>query len=131
MPILYSVHCRSLPTPSDGTRILVMRYWPRGVKKGAFDEWIRELSPSPALLQQARSIRSLRDWINPPGTSDSVVWADAFRAEMRLQAASIERLRRRHECGETLTLLCSCHDANECHRSILAAILREQSGANR
>lgn len=130
MTVLFSKHCRALPETADGTRILVMRYWPRGVKRGAFNEWMRELSPSPALLQQAKSIRSLQDSVNPHGTSDSVVWADAFRAEMKLQAASIERLRKRHERGETLTLLCSCHDANECHRSILAAILSEQLEAN-
>jgi uncharacterized protein YeaO (DUF488 family) len=30
---------------SDGTRILIARKWPRGIRKGHFDEWYKELSP--------------------------------------------------------------------------------------
>lgn len=35
----------------DGKRLLVDRLWPRGVAKAdlAFDEWAKDLSPSPAL----------------------------------------------------------------------------------
>jgi uncharacterized protein YeaO (DUF488 family) len=37
--------------PADGTRILVDRLWPRGVKKAdaAIDRWIKEIAPSTAL----------------------------------------------------------------------------------
>jgi uncharacterized protein YeaO (DUF488 family) len=123
--IRYLKHCRSLPTLGDGHRILVMRYWPRGMKREAFDEWLRELAPSPALLQKAKSIGSLTDCVS----TDNVSWAAAYRAEMRLQTASIDLLRKRHERGETLTLLCGCHDPSECHRSILADILVSQPAA--
>lgn len=36
------------PSLSDGTRVLVDRLWPRGVKKekAALDAWLRELAPS-------------------------------------------------------------------------------------
>ncbi len=36
------------PEPSDGTRFLVDRLWPRGVKREdlAVKEWIKEVSPS-------------------------------------------------------------------------------------
>lgn len=39
------------PSPSDGTRILVERLWPRGVTKerAAIDLWLKEIAPSPAL----------------------------------------------------------------------------------
>jgi len=39
------------PTPSDGTRVLVDRLWPRGLAKdrAALDCWLRELAPSDAL----------------------------------------------------------------------------------
>ena len=35
----------------DGTRILIDRLWPRGVKKAdaAIDEWIEDIAPSTAL----------------------------------------------------------------------------------
>ena len=29
---------------SDGIRILITRYWPRGIKKEHFDKWYKELS---------------------------------------------------------------------------------------
>lgn len=36
------------PHPSDGTRILVDRLWPRGIskEKAAIDHWVRDLAPS-------------------------------------------------------------------------------------
>ncbi|MDB5651371.1 MAG: hypothetical protein JWL62_2891 [Hyphomicrobiales bacterium] len=39
------------PAPSDGTRILVDRLWPRGLSKedAAIDQWMKTLSPSTAL----------------------------------------------------------------------------------
>jgi hypothetical protein len=39
------------PDPSDGTRILVDRLWPRGVNKGRamVHLWMKEIAPSPAL----------------------------------------------------------------------------------
>jgi uncharacterized protein YeaO (DUF488 family) len=37
--------------PEDGTRILVDRIWPRGIRKdaGAFDEWAKNAAPSAEL----------------------------------------------------------------------------------
>lgn len=41
------------PTEKDGTRILVERLWPRGIKKESLplDAWIKEAAPSTALRQ--------------------------------------------------------------------------------
>jgi hypothetical protein len=37
--------------PDDGTRILIDRLWPRGVKKtdAAIDQWVKDIAPSTAL----------------------------------------------------------------------------------
>lgn len=35
----------------DGTRVLITRFYPRGVKSEHFDRWSRELSPSRGLLR--------------------------------------------------------------------------------
>jgi len=37
--------------PSDGTRVLVDRLWPRGVKKSRahLDQWMKDIAPSPRL----------------------------------------------------------------------------------
>jgi uncharacterized protein YeaO (DUF488 family) len=39
------------PSAEDGTRVLVDRLWPRGVKKAdaAIDHWVKDLSPSAQL----------------------------------------------------------------------------------
>jgi uncharacterized protein YeaO (DUF488 family) len=39
------------PSEDDGTRILIDRLWPRGVRKGsaAIDLWAKDMAPSTAL----------------------------------------------------------------------------------
>lgn len=39
------------PEPGDGTRILIDRLWPRGVKKSdvKIDRWLRDIAPTAAL----------------------------------------------------------------------------------
>ena len=44
------------PDTSDGVRVLVTRFWPRGVRRGTVDEWCRELAPSAALLKRYRGM---------------------------------------------------------------------------
>src|ERR1700745_1325116 len=41
------------PSRTDGTRVLVDRLWPRGLRKNevALDAWLRELAPSDILRQ--------------------------------------------------------------------------------
>ena len=40
-----------LPSAEDGTRILIDRLWPRGVKKSSagIDRWVKDIAPSTAL----------------------------------------------------------------------------------
>ena len=62
------------PSAEDGTRVLVDRLWPRGVRKddAAIDQWKKELTPS----------TELRKWFgHDPGR-----WAEfqrRFAAELR------------------------------------------------
>ena len=37
------------PGPDEGTRVLVDRLWPRGIRKDAIDRWLKEIAPSPEL----------------------------------------------------------------------------------
>ena len=41
------------PSPHDGTRVLVERLWPRGLRKeiAAVDIWLKEIAPSSELRQ--------------------------------------------------------------------------------
>jgi uncharacterized protein YeaO (DUF488 family) len=54
MPILTNKHCRVLPAAEDGSRVLVMRYWPRGVKRDQFHIWLRQLEHFPIMLVHSR-----------------------------------------------------------------------------
>jgi uncharacterized protein YeaO (DUF488 family) len=116
------------PAPSDGTRILVTRYRPRAVRRGAetWAEWDQRLAPSVGLLDlcfgKERASGRVVSGARPP-----IAWAEfvrRFRAEMRAPAAqeALAELRVRART-ETVTLLCYCADETRCHRSLLAALL--------
>ena len=99
------------PDDSDGKRILVMRIWPRGVAKYKIDTWIKELGTPKDLV---------RKW-----KAGSVTW-DSFSEEyVKSLKGKEELLKDMAEQGEegTITLLCSCKDANHCHRSLLRKVL--------
>lgn len=97
----------------DGTRVLVMRYWPRGIRKSHFDRWLRELAPVIPLL------RAFLD--------GKITWteyrrrylAGLARAEAQAQLAEVRALARRGR----VTLLCGCPDPARCHRTLLAGHL--------
>jgi uncharacterized protein YeaO (DUF488 family) len=100
-----------LPSPDDGERLLVMRIWPRGVRKDAVDGWQKELAPGVGLLRDYQSGR--------------VEWAEfarRYRAEMRRHRELIAGLARRSRKGN-VTLLCGCKDESRCHRSLLKELV--------
>jgi len=99
------------PSPEDGYRLLVMRLWPRGVRKAAVDGWEKDLGPSHELLTSFRAGKL--------GWEDFAV---RYREEMSGREELVGRYR---DLGrsETVTLLCSCHDEARCHRTLLKEIL--------
>ena len=92
-------------------RVLVMRRWPRGVAKGAVDQWERELGPSDELLEGYRAERL--SWEQ---------FAAAYRTENVARSSLIEWVARM-ATGTGVVLLCSTHEP--CHRDILAELIRE------
>ena len=105
--------------PTDGYRLLICRYRPRGLAKGdeTWDEWNSALGPSKGLLADYHGKGGLQ-----------TAWAE-YRArylrEMLKQKAAIEDLARRSAAGETITLLCSaaCERESRCHRSLLKGLI--------
>jgi uncharacterized protein YeaO (DUF488 family) len=94
---------------ADGTRVLIMRYWPRGIRKEKVDIWLRELAPIIPLL------RSFLD--------GKITWAQyrpRYRAGLkRPQAqAALAEVRALARKGP-VTLLCGCADPRRCHRTLL------------
>ncbi len=95
--------------PEDGVRMLIMRMWPRGVKKERIHEWNRDVAPSKELVMAFKK--------------HGLPWDEyvaRYWAEIRPEA--IEALRRRARTG-TITLLCGCEEESRCHRGLLKAKL--------
>ncbi|MFQ5691737.1 MAG: DUF488 domain-containing protein [Nitrospinota bacterium] len=101
------------PDPEDGTRVLVMRQWPRGVRKALVDEWQRELSPSAELL------RAYRD-----KAIDPAEFFERYRREMDSRRDLLGQMAERAKT-ESLTLLCWERRDEDCHRHVLKALIEE------
>jgi uncharacterized protein YeaO (DUF488 family) len=102
---------------SDGTRILITRYYPRFMKKGHFDERMLVLSPDRyTLFKWKHSKKTEEDWKSVE---------EKFLPQMKDLAAmeAIAELRRRSSSGETITLLCYCKEGEHCHRHIIKSLI--------
>jgi uncharacterized protein YeaO (DUF488 family) len=100
-------------SPKDGHRILVTRYWPRGIRKDATDEYNTTLAPSRQLVQEFKH--------------EGLSWGGyvpRFLEEMRSDAAKNE-LRRLADVARSqpMTLMCMCEDERRCHRSLLRELI--------
>lgn len=104
------------PAAGDGHRLLVMRFWPRGVRKERVDAWDRGLAPSRELLTDLRS--EAIDWVT---YTRRFHWEMAHRDDA---VAAFASLAQRAET-ETVTLLCWCHDETRCHRTLLKALIED------
>jgi uncharacterized protein YeaO (DUF488 family) len=106
------------PSPEDGTRVLVMRYWPRGVRREAVDLWLRELAPTVDLLRAYLDGRITWAQYTPR------YLAGLGRPEAQQALAQVRRLARRGRA----TLLCGCADPARCHRTLLLRHLLDSAG---
>jgi uncharacterized protein YeaO (DUF488 family) len=102
-------------SPDDGRRILVTRYWPRGVPKSHVDEYTTKVAPSRELLRQFKH--------------EGLTWEQyvpRYVDEMRSETAqtAIKALAHAARRG-TVTLMCVCEDENRCHRSLLKQLIIE------
>ena len=112
------------PGPDEGTRLLVTRYRPRGVRKDAetWDEWWKELGPSRALHAEfygKGEDQALR--------GDFAAYRVRYLAEMSVDPGRfyLRALIGRVASGERITLLCSsaCVDPARCHRTLLVDLV--------
>jgi uncharacterized protein YeaO (DUF488 family) len=97
--------------PGDGTRILIDRLWPRGIRKAdaAIDLWAKGIAPSTAL----------RKWFG----HDPARWHEfqrRYSAEIHRQRDQLGELRMLAQRGR-ITLVFAAHD--EAHND--AVVLRE------
>ncbi|MDY0330296.1 MAG: DUF488 family protein [Thiomonas sp.] len=105
------------PSPDDGTRILIDRLWPRGLRKdGAqIDHWLKDLAPSPAL----------RVWFGH-APQRFAEFSSRYTAEldaMPADAAALQTLSHALRAGR-VTLLFAAHDPQINHARVLEDWLR-------
>ena len=99
------------PPEEPYPRVLVMRRWPRGIARGAVDQWEPGLGPSVPVLNAYRG--------------GDVSWDETYRAEVLARPNLLDWVGSM-ATGTGVTLLCGSHPDEECHRSLLATILRER-----
>lgn len=100
--------------PTDGHRLLTMRYWPRGVRKDHVDAWERGLAPTRELLADYRS-----------GSIDWPEYERRYRHEMATRTESIDAITtlRERSVNEVITVICGCKVATRCHRTLLKRLV--------
>jgi uncharacterized protein YeaO (DUF488 family) len=105
---------------SDGIRILVTRYWPRGKKKSEFDLWLKSLSPprnTIALYKKgefdiSKMAADYNQHINSHITKDML--------------NDIQSILDMLKSGTTVTLLCYEREGEFCHRHLLKSHLESK-----
>ncbi len=101
------------PSPDDGTRILVDRLWPRGVKKvnAAIDHWMKEIAPS----------IELRQWFG----HDPARWEEfqhRYRQELKQHQEQLDQLRSLGKHG-VITLVYAARDQDHNEAVVLRDFL--------
>ena len=104
--------------PDDGYRLLVMRLWPRGIRKEHVNAWERQLAPTRKLLTDYRS--------------DVIGWAEYERRYLHEMASCSDSIRalsalRWRVSQDNVTILCSCKDEMHCHRTLLTQLVQKNS----
>lgn len=104
------------PSDEDGTRVLVDRVWPRGLKKSEarLDDWNKDVAPS----------TELRKWYgHDPDRFDE--FRERYLEELDT-AAGREALQRLRDTvrGKRLTLLSATKDIEHSQAAVLADVLR-------
>ena len=106
--------------PQDGTRVLVDRIWPRGLRKDAahLDEWAKDVAPS----------TGLRTWYghDPAKFGEFCRRYTAELAQGEPRAAR-DRLAALAAAGP-VTLLTATRDVEHSQAEVLAQLLRRQAG---
>lgn len=106
------------PAQNDGTRVLVDRLWPRGIKKeqAYVDLWLKEVAPG----------NELRKWFNHDPTRFSE-FRHRYKAELQSDICQQALTTLRDLAKQnTLTLLFSAKDTEHNNAIVLRELLTEE-----
>lgn len=102
------------PSADDGYRVLIDRFWPRGLAKkdAQIDEWARDLAPSD----------ELRRWFahRPERFAQ---FRDRYADELRVHGDHLAELRKRARHGK-VTIVYAARDPEHSNAAVLAPLLR-------
>jgi uncharacterized protein YeaO (DUF488 family) len=109
------------PVSSDGTRILIDRLWPRGVRKtdAAIDRWTKDIAPS----------TMLRKWFG----HDPARWQEfqqRYTQEIHRHRDRLEELRTLAHTGR-ITLVFAAHDKMHNDAVVLRDVLLGRTAARK
>ena len=102
--------------PQDGFRVLITRFYPRGVKKTHFDIWMRDLAPSQQLLKEYKTNK--KTWKQ---------FTTSYKSEIQQNKESIKVIKslKTKIKSNNITLLCYEKDGEPCHRHLLKEIIQK------
>jgi len=100
----------------DGLRVLITRWYPRGVKRERYDIWVRELAPSAELLKRYKN--TLIDWDD---------FKMSLLSELRDNLDSVEAIQalQARSNMQDITLLCYEKDGCPCHRHMVKDLVED------
>lgn len=101
----------------DGLRILITRFYPRGVRKGHFDQWLRELAPTKELLKGYKE-----------GEVNQTQFTIRFLQQINSDEISRKTIQTLTELAKetNVTLLCYERDGDFCHRHLVQDVIKDQ-----
>ena len=113
------IRTKSIYAPADqedGLRILITRFYPRGVKRERYDVWIRPLAPSADLLKRYKNTQINWNGFKTALLSELRSSMDSVEAIHTLQAKSLV---------QNITLLCYEKDGCPCHRHMVKDLIED------
>jgi uncharacterized protein YeaO (DUF488 family) len=111
------------PSPKDGFRVLVERFWPRDLdeKHAKVDLWLKDVAPSVKLHE---------DFGDSP---DPTRWGEfeaLYQGELRNKHKSIKQLEKKHKQG-LVTLLHAAHNPDHSGAMVPKRFLEQTAGASK
>ena len=110
----------------QGYVVVVMRRYPRGVKKLLMDKYATSLAPDEALLTDfLETRRSLA------GSHNAAFEAVQYEERLHLSAEGLEDLAQLSEMSrvQDVFLVCQCRRDQRCHRDLLLLLAQARHGA--
>ena len=101
----------------DGTRILISRLYPRGIKKEKIDQWHKDLAPSKELIKKYKGSEiTVRKFLS------------SYKSEISKNPSSLELIKRIRTYSKrgNATLLCFESDGEPCHMHVLREIIKNE-----